>query len=139
MFVNREEGQMKKSITGALIVVALLFAHQRPAAAQETWTGQIGDSMCGAKHKPMGNMKMADRECTEMCVKAGGKYVFIMGDKVFQIADQKDKALATHAGHTVLLTGALKGDTITVAKIDMPKKEAPKADMPKMDVPMPKK
>ena len=79
-------------------------------------------------------MKMADRECTEMCIKAGGKYVFIMGDKVFQIADQKDKALAMHAGHTVLLTGELKGDTITVSKIDMPKKEAPKADMP-----MPKK
>jgi hypothetical protein len=23
-----------------------------------------------------GNMKMGDRECVEMCVKAGGKYVF---------------------------------------------------------------
>lgn len=134
MFVNREEGQMKKSLAGALVVVASLLAYQSPADAQETWTGQIGDSMCGAKHKPMGNMKMADRECTEMCIKAGGKYVFIMGDKVFQIADQKDKALAMHAGHTVLLTGELKGDTITVSKIDMPKKEAPKSDMP-----MPKK
>jgi hypothetical protein len=128
-----------KTLARALVVVALVFAYSGAAAAQQTWTGQIGDSMCGAKHKPMGNMKMADRECTEMCVKAGAKYVFIMGDKVFQIADQKDKALATHAGHTVLLTGELKGDTITVAKIDMPKKEAPKADMPKMDMPMPKK
>ena len=130
---------MRKSLAGVCVVGALVFAYSSSAAAQQTWTGQIGDSMCGAKHKPMGNMKMADRECTEMCVKAGGKYVFIMGDKVFQIADQKDKALATHAGHTVLLTGELKGDTITVSKIDMPKKEAPKADMPKMDMPMPKK
>ena len=130
---------MKKSLAGVFVVGALVFAYPSSAAAQQTWTGQIGDSMCGAKHKPMGTMKMADRECTEMCVKAGAKYVFIMGDKVFQIADQKDKALATHAGHTVLLTGELKGDTITVSKIDMPKKEAPKADMPKMDMPMPKK
>lgn len=130
---------MKGSLAVLLVVGALVFGYSSSAAAQQTWTGQIGDSMCGAKHKPMGNMKMADRECTEMCVKAGGKYVFIMGDKVFQIADQKDKALATHAGHTVLLTGELKGDTITVSKIDMPKKEAPKAATPKMDMPMPKK
>ena len=127
---------MKKVIAGLVVIVGLVFAQQNElAAAPETWTGQIGDSMCGAKHKPMGTMKMADRECTEMCVKAGGKYVFIMGDKVFQIANQKDKVLAMHAGHTVLLTGELKGDTITVSKIDMPKKEAPKADMPKMDMP----
>lgn len=43
--------------------------------------------------------------------------------KVFQIADQKDPALATHAGHTVMLTGEMKGETITVSKIDMPKTE----------------
>lgn len=115
---------MKNVIAGTLVVVGLMFAHQhRLAAAPETWTGQIGDSMCGAKHKPMGNMKMADRECTEMCVKAGAQYVFITGGKVFKIADQKDKALALHAGHTVLLTGELKGDTITVSKIEMPKAE----------------
>lgn len=123
-----------KIIVKAIVVVGLMFVHHNNlSAAPETWTGQIGDSMCGAKHKPMGTMKMADRECTEMCVKAGGKYVFIMGDKVFQIVNQKDKALALHAGHTVLLTGELKGDTITVSKIEMPKKEAPKTDMPKMD------
>ena len=117
---------MKKNMAGVFLIVASMFAFQsHPAAAPETWTGQIGDSMCGAKHKPMGTMKMADRECTEMCVKAGGKYVFIRGDKVFQIADQKDKALALHAGHTVLLTGELKGETITVSKVEMPKKEMP--------------
>lgn len=129
---------MKKSFAGVFLVGALVVANSGSAAAQQTWTGQIGDSMCGVKHKPMGNMKMADRECTEMCVKARARYVFIMGDKVFQIADQKDKALATHAGHTVLLTGEAKGDTITVSKIEMPK-ESTKANMPKMDMPMPKK
>lgn len=93
------------------------------AAAPQTWTGQITDSMCGAKHASMGSKKMTDRECTEMCVKGGGKYVFAAKGKVFQIAHQKDAALATHAGHTVLLTGELKGDTITVSKIEMPKAE----------------
>ena len=67
------------------------------------------------------------------------QFIFQKSGTIFQIADQKDKALATHAGHTVLLTGELKGDTIAVSKIDMPKKEVPKAEMPKMDMPMPKK
>lgn len=39
-----------------------------------TWTGTISDSMCGAKH---GMAKMTDRECTEMCVKTGAKYIFV--------------------------------------------------------------
>lgn len=115
---------MKKSVAGVFVVSALLFAYQSDGiAAPQSWTGQIGDSMCGAKHKTMGTMKMSDRECTEMCIKAGGKYVFVTGGKVYQIADQKDKALVTHAGHTVLLSGELKGDTIAVSKVEMPKTE----------------
>lgn len=93
------------------------------AAAPQTWTGKISDSHCGAVHKPMGDTKMSDRECTEMCVKGDGKYVFVSKGKVYQIENQKDPALATHAGHTVLLTGEMKGDTVTVAKIEMPKTE----------------
>lgn len=103
---------------------ALVFAVATGSVvAQETWTGKISDDHCGAMHKPMDGKKMSDRDCTEMCIKGGGKYVFVVKDKVYQIADQKDAALATHAGHTVLLTGAMKGDTITVAKIEMPKTE----------------
>jgi hypothetical protein len=90
-------------------------------AAEETWTGQISDSHCGAKHMAMDGKKMSARECTQMCVKGGDKYVFVSKGKVYQIADQQDAALATHAGHAVLLTGEMKGDTITVAKIEMPK------------------
>jgi hypothetical protein len=88
-------------------------------AAQQTWTGQISDSHCGAKHTMAG---MSDRACTEMCVKNKGQYVFVTGGKVFKIADQTSKDLATHAGHTVMLTGTMKDDTVTVAKIEMPKK-----------------
>jgi hypothetical protein len=102
--------------------IALVFGVVVSAgAAPETWEGQIGDGHCGATHKPMDGKKLSDRECTQVCVKGGEKYVFVTKGKVFQIADQKDAALATHAGHTVMLTGELKGDTITVSKIEMPK------------------
>jgi hypothetical protein len=61
-----------------------------------------------------------DRDCTLACAKAGGKYVFVTDGKVYNIANQDDAALQTHAGHTVNLTGEMKGDTITVSKIVMP-------------------
>jgi hypothetical protein len=111
---------MRKTI--AFVIVSFLTTVAISAAPQ-TWTGQISDSHCSGKHMPMGDKKMTARECTQMCVNGGGKYVFSTGGKVFQIADQKDKMLATHAGHTVLLTGELKGDTIAVSKIEMPKQE----------------
>ena len=104
--------------------VALMFGVSLTVgAAPTTWTGKISDDHCGATHKPMDGKKMTDRECTEMCITGGGKYVFVSKGKVFQIADQKDPALATHAGHTVMLTGEMKGETITVSKIEMPKTE----------------
>jgi len=37
---------MKTTIAGVVVIVALLFAYESNlAAAPETWTGQIGDSM----------------------------------------------------------------------------------------------
>jgi hypothetical protein len=113
--------QMKKVMTSA---IALVFgAAVTAGAAPETWTGKISDSHCGAAHKAMEGKKMSERECTQVCVKGDGKYVFVSKDKVYQIADQKNAALATHAGHTVLLTGEMKGDTVTVSKIEMPPPE----------------
>jgi hypothetical protein len=121
---------MKKMIVAAM---ALVFGMAATAgAASGTWTGKISDSHCGAKHKVMEGKKLTDRQCTQMCVNGDGnleqnsKYVFVVRDKVYHIANQKDPALAAHAGHTVLLTGDMKDDTITVAKIEMPK--ADKAD-----------
>lgn len=106
---------------GIATVMFVLVCGAAVSAAPRTWTGQISDSVCGAKHMSMGSQKMTDRECTEMCIKANGKYVFASPGKLFQIADQKDAALATHAGHTVKLTGELKGETIAVTKIEMAK------------------
>ena len=91
-------------------------------AAEQTWTGQISDSACGAKHEEAaeGQGKMPDRECTVACVRGGSKYVLVSDGKVFQIANQDNKDLAAHAGHTVKMTGEMKGNSIAVSKIEMP-------------------
>lgn len=88
-------------------------------AAPQTMTGQISDSMCGKSHAGMGEMGKNPKECTMGCVKAGGKYVFVSGDKVYDIKNQNFAALAANAGANVQLTGdvAADGKTITVTKI----------------------
>ena len=93
------------------------------SAAQQTWTGEISDSKCGATHKRMnehGNTKMSDRECTLACVKEGAKYVFVSGGKVYAIENQGLAALAQHAGDTVKLSGQMTGETILVSGIEAP-------------------
>lgn len=102
------------------LAFALLFAASA-LAAEQTWTGQISDSACGAKHEEAaeGQGKMPDRECTEACVRGGSKYVLVSDGKVMSIANQDFKDLAVHAGHTVKLTGELKGNAVVVSKIEM--------------------
>lgn len=92
-------------------------------AAEQTWTGQISDSACGAKHEEAaeGQGKMPDRECTQACVRGGSKYVLVVDGKVVSIANQDFKDLPVHAGHTVKLTGELNGSAVTVSKIEMAK------------------
>jgi hypothetical protein len=43
--------------------------------------------------------------------------------KVLNIVNQDAAGLEEHAGHTVRVTGEMKGDTITVSKLVMPGKK----------------
>jgi hypothetical protein len=110
---------MKSMRLGVLVSV---LAVGGVLAADPTWTGAISDKMCGANHKSMG-ARMTDRECTQSCTKGGAPYVLIADGKVYRLTNH-DADLRTHAGHTVNLTGELRGDAIRVSKIDMP--NAPK-------------
>jgi hypothetical protein len=85
-----------------------------------TWTGKISDSMCGASHAKMSASHggASDKDCTLACVKGGGKYVFVSEGKVYQISNQKAKGLQDHAGADAKITGTMKGDSITVSKIE---------------------
>jgi len=107
----------------ALMLSALLLAAPSlPLAAEQTWAGRIADSACGAKHEEAAENEgvMADRDCTQACVRGGSKYVLVVDGKVFQIANQDHKDLAAHAGHAVKMTGELKGNAITAIRIEMP-------------------
>jgi hypothetical protein len=94
----------------------------RTFAAEQKWTGKISDSLCGSSHQLMASQaNLSDQQCTLECVKAGGKFIFVgANDNIFQIANQDFPGLAQHPAETVIVTGELKGDTITVSNIEVP-------------------
>ncbi len=109
---------MRKALAVAAVAMVLPFAAGLSAA--ETWTGKISDSSCGVSHDTMTEhgAKATDKQCTAMCVMKGAKYVFVREGKVLKIGNQDFKGLQQFAGDAVKLTGDLKGDTITVTKVE---------------------
>ena len=97
----------------ALLTIAALNA--AAAGKSETFTGEISDSMCGAKHM------MADKAaCTRACVGKGSKYALVSGDKVYTL-EASDKTvqakLNSLAGEKATVSGTASGDTIAVSKV----------------------
>jgi len=111
---------MKKLV---LLAAAILFATTPHLFAEEkTWSGALSDAKCNGKHSKdeHGATAAGDHDCATKCIAGGEKNVFISEGKTYKIANQDFAGLKTHAGHKVMLTGEMKGDTITVSKIAMP-------------------
>ncbi|MDE3156243.1 MAG: hypothetical protein KGN76_14170 [Acidobacteriota bacterium] len=111
---------MQKRLTGAmaggLLALGLMAGAMAPlAAAAKTFTGEVGDSMCGVTH-----MESDAVACTRDCVKGGSDYALIVGDKALtlKVANAKLKAeLNKLAGKKATVTGEEKGDTIVVTAV----------------------
>ncbi len=106
-----------QKITAALAVIVLcgFGLVTLAAAASQTYTGEVSDSMCGAKHA------MGDKAaCTRACVKKGSSYALVVGDKVYTLKTEDKKNLAELdklAGTNAKVTGSAEGDTINVSKV----------------------
>ena len=96
------------------LVLLLCSASLGLARGENSWTGYITDSKCGAKAAHEGA-----RDCTVKCIQAGSQYVFVNdADKKVYAIDQQDK-VADHAGHHVTVKGTLAGDKLKLTSIDM--------------------
>jgi len=114
----------------AALAVVVVVGSSGLAAGEQTWTGFISDSHCGASHRnyvERVDLKTA-RECVvgrpgdasmPGCVSArnGATFVVVVGEKVYQVANQDFKELRTLAAEPVKITGTLKGDVMTVSRI----------------------
>lgn len=76
-----------------------------------SYVGVVTDSICGAKHETASNRTSA--ECTQLCVKKGGKYVLVDGEKVYTLTGDSSK-LSQMAGLRVRIWGTLNGNVLQV-------------------------
>lgn len=81
----------------------------------ESMTGYISDSKCASSGKAVGSE--AHAKCAETCIKKGEAPVFVVGEKIYKIADPK--TVDGHAGHKVTIDGDVDGDTISVKSVKM--------------------
>jgi hypothetical protein len=103
--------QLGVSLATLVLAVAPAFA----ADKAQTFTGQVGDAMCGAKHE----MEGSAADCTRACIQHGSKYALIVGDKVYTLeADKKiQESLDKLDGANAKVTGTASGNTIQVASV----------------------
>jgi hypothetical protein len=120
---------MTRSLALAAVVSSAICAGAHLAmAAEQTWSGAISDSMCGASHAAMSTngARVSDRDCTVACVSYqtadSPTFVFVSQGKVYSIANQRFGGLARYAGQPITLTGEMNNNTITVSKITVPEK-----------------
>jgi hypothetical protein len=113
--------QMMKTVVALLAIAWTTVGIASPA--DQTWTGRISDNLCNGSHEKMATGVFPpydDHQCTLECLKSGGKYVLVDKDnKPIPIANQDFADLAAHAGEAVVVTGEMKGDAITVSKVEV--------------------
>jgi hypothetical protein len=95
----------------AALLLAGLAAAQPPKAKNQSWTGVVTDSMCGAKH-----MMANPADCTRTCVKQGSSYALLVGDTVYTLKGHESE-VDKLAGQKATVTGTADGTTIQVASV----------------------
>jgi hypothetical protein len=80
---------------------------------ETTLTGQVSDTMCGAKHMMPGK---SAADCTRECVKGGSDYALVVAEKVYTLKGDKSE-LDKYAGEKVTVKGTVSGDTVTAQSV----------------------
>jgi hypothetical protein len=94
----------------AIVVFAMTAGLSTIAMAAE-FKGYIIDEKCSAKAAMRGNV-----DCANTCIKDGSPAVLVTEEgKIYKLDDQAK--VVPLAGKQVTVTGAMKGDTITVASV----------------------
>ena len=112
MKVNR----IAAAVLGMQMLVGLSALPALATGKSQTFTGEVSDAMCGAKHEMPGNAA----ECTRGCIKHGSNYALVVGDKVYTLETSDQAALNRLndlAGAKAKVTGDVEGTTITVESV----------------------
>ena len=100
----------------AILAIATFVPVALAAGKAATLTGEVSDSMCGAKHM----MEGSAAECARACVHKGSNYALVVGDKVYTL-ESKDKAVLDQldklAGNQAKVSGTVDADTVAVKSV----------------------
>ena len=80
---------LKATAYAGSVILAAWLGSAAFAAKPQTFTGTVGDAVCGAKHTMDGD----DISCLRTCVQRGSKYDLVVGDKVY-VLNFKDSSVA---------------------------------------------
>ena len=80
-------------------------------SAEQSFSGVVTDSRCGARHAK--NSGKSPAECARACVRNGLQYTLVDGDKVYTLQGQPTD-LDKLAGQRTTLVGNLDGNTIHI-------------------------
>jgi hypothetical protein len=100
---------------GVVVFVLAMAIIAMGAGKSQTFTGEVGDAMCGAKH-----MMPGKADCLRTCVSKGTNYALIVGDKVYTLHTKDEgarKTLDNLAGEKAKVTGTADGETIEVSSV----------------------
>ena len=110
-----------RMLQGWMVVMALstglAVVPGMAAGSTQTFTGQVSDAMCGAKHMEGG---IAPAACVRACVQKGTKYALVVGDKVYALDTSDQSALdnlSKLAWEEAKVTGTANGETISVKSV----------------------
>ena len=98
------------------ILVFLAAIMTMAASKSQTFTGEVSDAMCGAKHM----MEGSKADCAKACVGKGSNYALVVADKVYTLQTTNKAVidqLSQLAGEQAKVTGTADGDTIAVSKV----------------------
>lgn len=112
--MNRSSGWLAVMVAILCLAFSEMSLHAL-AAHEQTFTGEIGDAMCGRKHT-----EGAPAECTRSCISHGSRYMLITKDNLYILATTDKTALDMldkEAGKAATVTGTLNGDTIEVRSV----------------------
>ena len=110
---------MNRAIRTLAVLLLLSLGLLAADPKDQTFTGTVSDTMCGAHHTMMPGLPDAD--CIRACVKAGADYALVVGSKVYTLKGNTAD-IDKFAGEKATVTGKVSGNVIQATSIAPPKK-----------------
>ena len=109
-------GFTRKAFSVLTLALAVFASTAATKDKDKTYSGTIGDALCGVEH----SMPVSPVECIRQCLGKGSAYSLIVGDKVYVLKTTDTAVLDTlekQAGEKVKITGSDDGKILTVKSV----------------------